>query len=341
MAREPDSLVIRRAVDRGEIPPVWLWSGPEDFLKDELFQRLADRVAGEGMGALNVSRYRAGNDPLDGILAACRTIPMLSPRRAVLIKDLEALGKSERETLAAYAAAPCPETALVLSGDRHPGDSFHKALVAAGAVQAVFWTPFESDTRKWVQIRFRDHGKRCDSETAQELIELCGGGGGRQVPLREVAPEIEKVALTIGVRDTVTADDLTVIARKADEKLLYAITERVTARDLPGALQSLDGALLFKDNTEVRIVANLMYTLVNIARVRDFLDAGLKPGEAQKAAGIWPKAWPDIERAARRYDRPALTRGLDALARADRILKSSPRNPRIVLEETLLTICTD
>jgi DNA polymerase-3 subunit delta len=339
MAREPDSLVVRRAVDRGEIPPVWLWSGPEDFLKEELFGKLAERVAGEGMGALNVNRYRAGDDSLDEILATCRTLPMLSARRAVLVKDLEKLGKTERESLLAYAADPAPETALVLAGERHPGDSFHKALGAAGAVPAVFWVPFEPDTRKWIQIRFRDHGKRCDSETAQELLEVCGGGGGNQVPLREVAPEIEKVALAVGERELVTADDLSVIARKADEKLLYAVTERVTARDLAGALRSLDGALLFKDNTEVRIVANLTYTLVNIAKVRDFLDAGLAPREAQKAAGIWPKIWPEIERAARRYDRRSLARGLDALARADRILKSSPRNPRTVLEETLLTIC--
>ncbi len=340
MAREPDSLKVRRAAEKGEAPPVWLWAGPEEYLKDELFALVARTVAGEAMGALNVSRFRAGDDALETVLSTCNTLPMLGDRRVVLLREVEALAKADRERLVAYAAAPCPETALVLTGERGTADSFHRALIEAGAVPAMFWIPFEADTRRWIQIKFREQGKQCSPETAQDLLELCGGGHGRQVPLREVAPEIEKVVLAVGDREAVAEQDLAVIGRRADEKLLYAITERTLAGDLPGALRALDGALLFKDNSEVRIVANLMYTLINVATAQDLLEAGLSGPEARKAMGAWPKAWPDLERAARRRPRSALTRGLDALAQADRTLKSSSRNPRLVLEETIITICS-
>jgi DNA polymerase III delta subunit len=193
-SRPPGSLEVRRAIDEGEIPPVWLWSGPENYLKDDLFRRLADKLVEPALASLNVNRYRAGQDDLEVVLATCLTLPMISDRRVVLLDEIEALGKGDRERLEAYVERPSPETALVLWGERGPRDSFHARLTqkkkppAVAAVSAVFWVPFENDTRRWVQIQFRDRGKTCDTAVAQALIERCGGGQGRQVPLRDIAP---------------------------------------------------------------------------------------------------------------------------------------------------------
>ncbi len=337
--RPPGSLQVRKAIDAGTIPPVWLWSGPEQFLKEELFRRLAEALVEPAMASLNVNRYRAGQDDLETILGSCATLPMLSERRAVLIDDIEALGRGDRDRLAAYVERPCPETALVLCGERGPRDSFHSRLAKAGAEQAVFWVPFENDTRKWVQIRFRDLGKTCDPAVALALIERCGGGHGRQVPLRDIAPEIEKVALGVGERAAIEPDDLEVICRKADEDLIYGIAGCVLKGDLPGALRALDGALLFKDNSSIRIVVTLTQRFTALGLVQDLMRSGLSGGEVQRAAGVWERDWAETERAARRIPPRALRRGLNALALADRTLKSSPKDPRVVLEETLAALC--
>ncbi len=337
--REPGSLDVRKAIEAGRIPPVWLWAGPEEYLKDELFALLAAKVVGRDLAALNVLRYRAGEEALDVVLAACRTLPMLSPRRAVLLRDIEKLGKADREKLAGYAAAPTEETRLVLAGEAGTQDSFARRLAGAGAAAAMFWIPFENETCRWIQIRFRDLGKRCDTATAHALLALCGGGFEQKVPLREVAPEIEKVALAVGDGDTVTEDDLGVIGRRADQGLLYEISGRVAARDLAGALRALDGALLFKDNTEIRIVVNLTHLFLNAGRARTLFDAGMPPDRAVRELKIWRQGWPDVERAARSFPPPDLERSIRVLAAADRTLKSSPKPSRLVLEEALVAIC--
>lgn len=334
-SKVPDSLAVRKAIDAGRVPPVWLWTGPEEYLKDDLFRHLAGRVVDEATAVMNVNRFRGGEDALDTVLGTCRTFPMLAARRAVLLRDLEKLSRSEREELAAYVAAPAPEAALVLFSSRPPNDSLNRRLAEAGAASAVFWIPFENQTRQWVQIRFRDLGKRCSPETAQALLEWCGGGDGQKVPLAAVAPEIEKVALALGDRAEVTEDDLGVIGRKADKDLLREVVSRVTRRDAAGALRALDGALLFRENHEVRVVATLTHRILNLSHTRSHLDAGL----GGRPSGMWPSEWPEIEAGVRRFDRARLNRALLALARADRTLKSSPKNVRIVLEETILTIC--
>jgi DNA polymerase-3 subunit delta len=334
--KPPGSLDVRRNIDVGTIPPVWLWSGEEEYLKDELFKQIAVRTVGEGMEAMNVSRFRGGEDAIDVILTTCRTLPMLSSHRAVLVKEIEKLSRAGQEELLAYAADPSPETSLVLAGKGDYRSAFHKHLIQAGAAPAMFWTPFESQTRQWIQIRFRDRGKQCDSEVALALLEQCGGGHGEKVSLQYVAPEIEKIALVMGERDTVSEKDLGVVGRKADEELRKEVVQRVTQRDIAGALRSLDGALLFRGNSEIRLVAMLTHRIINLARAKDWLAAGNR----ERPGGIWPGEWSEVEPALGRFDSAGLRRSLDALALADRILKSSPKNPRVVLEETIINICT-
>jgi DNA polymerase-3 subunit delta len=337
--RRPDSLVVRAAIDEGKIPPVWLWSGPEDFLKEELFARLAARLVPEGLESLNLNRFRAGEDPLDRILTTAATLPMMADRRVVLVRAVEALGRKERETLLAHVAAAGPETALVLATERGPRDSLCTRIAKAGAEARVFWTPFPEETIRWIALRFRDHGKTCEPRVAEALLRTCGGGFQGQVALREVAPEIEKVALHLGDRTAVGEEDLAVVGRRAEEEFLYRIGERVGERDLAGALHALDGALLFRANDPVRIVASLARLLRQVAALQDLRAAGVSPDEARKSLRIWPKEWDTLVAAVRRYPRADLEQGLVRLARVDRTLKSRPDDPRLLLERTLATLC--
>ena len=337
--RRPDSLVVRAAIDEGKVPPVWLWTGPEDFLKEELFDRLAAKLVPAGLEALNLNRFRAGEDSLERILTTAATLPMMAERRVILVRAVEALGRKEREILAAHVAGAGPETALVLATDRGPKDSLCARLAKAGADTRVFWTPFPEETIRWIGLRFRDHGKTCEPRVAEALLRACGGGFEGQVALREVAPEIEKVALNLGDRDAVREEDLVVIGRRAEEELLYRIGERVGERDLSGALHALDGALLFRANDPVRIVASLARLLRQVAALQDLRAAGVSAEEARRTLRVWPKEWDTLAAALRRFPREDLDRGIHRLAEVDRTLKSRADDPRLLLETTLATLC--
>ena len=82
--RKPDSLKIREAIDREAVPPVWLWTGPEDFLKEELFERLAGKLVGEDLAALNVNRYRGGHDPIEEVV---NTHPSVQASAVIGLQD--------------------------------------------------------------------------------------------------------------------------------------------------------------------------------------------------------------------------------------------------------------
>jgi DNA polymerase III delta subunit len=159
------------------------------------------------------------------------------------------------------------------------------------------------------------------------------------VPIGDIAPEIEKVALNLGDRKVVTPEATRVVARKAHEEVIWEITHRMTVRDLPGALRALDGALLFKENAPVRILFGLAAAFRQITLVRDLMNANVKGRELQTAAGVWRERWDGVRRGAEARTGADVRRGMVALAQAERVLKSQANDPRVVLELTLGEIC--
>lgn len=333
---------VRRAIDKDDMPPVWLWTGPEEYQKEELWLRLASKVVPEGLEAMNVARYRAKDDDVAAVVALCRTLPMLAARRAVLLRDVEGMTKSEEDLLVDYIHQPSPEAVLVLSGSRSPGEAKYKRLADAGAEAIVFWIPFERDTIAWIRQRFADLGKQCDGQVAQVLMQACGAAPGREkVALSELAPEIEKIALGMGSRAKVTEEDLGSIGRRIDEEHMRELTSALALGNTAGALRALDGILLFKGYDEVRVLANITHRILALMRVRDLMDQGMRREELARASGVWPSVFDEVERAARGWTGPGLRRGLELLACADRELKSSGKSSRLVLETALLRLIAE
>ena len=332
--RTPDSKSVRKDVEAGQWPLVWLWTGPESYLKREQFTRLAESIDPTG---LNVTRYKAGETELDPILVTCKTLPMLSEKRLVELSQIEALKRGERDQLAEYVSKAAPETLLILTTERGPRDSLNARLEKAGAKAAVFWTPFARDTLKWIQLRFKDLEKTCSPMIAESLFQTCGPG--EQIALSEIAPEIEKVAAAAGDRSEITEEDLSVIGYKTGSDQLQAVLDCVGRRDLAGALLALHDAMRFKENDPVRVVALLALRLQTVTQVQALMGSGASPSSIPKLAGIWPKEWPKIQRTAAEIPEDAVRACLSILADADRTLKSSPQEPRLVLEQALLNIC--
>src|SRR5438270_12678497 len=121
---------VRAQIASGAVGPVYLILGEDDLEKAALASEFADLVD-EGLRAFNVERIHAGDyttgdkllDGVGGIVAAARTLPMMVPRRVVVVLQAETLLTPKRESEAAARATeqldaifkqPEPTTTLVL-----------------------------------------------------------------------------------------------------------------------------------------------------------------------------------------------------------------------------------
>src|ERR1700704_3932667 len=121
---------VRKQIASGDTDPVYLLQGEDDVEKSALAAQFATLVD-EGLAAFNVDRVHAGDwtsgdrlsDGVADLIAAVRTLPMMSPRRVVVVSQAEVMLAPKRESDAAEGALeqfvsllekPEPMTTLVL-----------------------------------------------------------------------------------------------------------------------------------------------------------------------------------------------------------------------------------
>ena len=130
----PDE-AIKRA-ERGELLPVWLLSGEERLMRDLALVAITKAaLAGAAIADFNLDKFSAGDTPIDKILAATRTVPMMAKRRVVIIRGLERWDSASGDTgeedtgkalppldrLAEYAKAPVDSTCMILVAQKIDG----------------------------------------------------------------------------------------------------------------------------------------------------------------------------------------------------------------------------
>src|SRR6266550_351280 len=110
---------VRKQIASGQTDRIYLLVGEDDVEKSALaaeFSALVD----EGLHAFNVERIHAGEmttgdrlaEGVAEIVAAARTLPMMSPRRVVVVSQADALLMPKRESEGAARALAELETLL-------------------------------------------------------------------------------------------------------------------------------------------------------------------------------------------------------------------------------------
>src|SRR5439155_16232763 len=110
---------VRRQIKSGKTDSIYLLLGEDEVEKSALAAEFAELVD-EGLRAFNVERIQGGEmttgeklaDGVAGLVAAARTLPMMSPRRVVTVAQAELLLAPKRESEAATRALDALEALL-------------------------------------------------------------------------------------------------------------------------------------------------------------------------------------------------------------------------------------
>jgi DNA polymerase III delta subunit len=320
---------------------VVLLAGPERLFAEELIALAVARFVPPDFQVFNLNRYRAGQDDAETILNAAATLPMFCDRRVVVVMDADNFSRGENDRLAAYLGRPSPSTLLILvsseTGEKLP------AVLKKVPERYTLWRPFAKDGIAWALARAKELGHELPPPVAEELYALLAGeSGDGRASLSDLDIELQKICLSAGTRKKLATEDLRVVSRHAESRVLYQIESAVAERQIAPALAALDAALLFpRDNGPIRIVAMLGERFRKMLVAKDRMAAGY--GAAAVLAGMWfggPAGSAPFLRSVNLFTRAELSDAVRALARLDRALKTGQAEPdRLHLEAAIASIC--
>jgi len=254
------------------------------------------------------------------LVGTARTLPWMSPRRWILVKNL---GKAGKGPLAEYVRSPSSRTVLIVEASRKP-EGWPRI--------PVIQLDDRVDYAAWVIARARKEGFSIQRDAAGMLVELAG-----EDPLRLDA-ELEKLFLynldekRIGI-DSVL--DLTVESRQRD---IFELIAAMARRDRRKALVILQ-RLFAAGSAPPQILSMLYWNFRRLLVAREMLDEGRRFQEILKELKIW--SYRGKEKDIRRYSRRFLSGVLLRIRRTDRQTKTSSGSPQQLLETLIVDTCRD
>ncbi|NQT46740.1 MAG: DNA polymerase III subunit delta [Candidatus Omnitrophica bacterium] len=210
-------------------PGVYLFSGEEDFLKEEEIANLKRSLAAKNESS-DYQLFRAGERPLGDILDTARTIPFMGSVRLIILKGVERLSPAEKESTLSYIKKPSPHTYLILDAQTiKPSEAIYKTLRTASRSisfkRLVGW-----ELEKWIKESVSGRHKRIDAVAIVLLKENVGND------LRALSSAVDKLVTFVGDRGVITHSDVESLIGLSVESSVFGLTDRIGRRDLAAAL---------------------------------------------------------------------------------------------------------
>jgi DNA polymerase III delta subunit len=296
---------VRKQIAAGETGPLYLLVGADDVEKSAVAQEFAGLVE-EGLEAFNFERLYGGETNVDRLIESALLLPMMSPRRVIIVLEAEKLlipkreskaSEAEQERLEDFLKNPPLQTTIVLvCGPLDTRRRVVKLLLKDAQVVDCGTIEDSADAERWVKTRAARDKLPLDAGAVRALVARAGAD------LVRLRSGLERVALYALGQASITADDVQqAVPAAPDAQADFGVAKAIWRNDAKSALRELTLAL----------------------------DAGAVPvmmmGQLRAAAEKLPA--------------PRLKTAVAAVMRTDLALKSSGGDARVLLERLVVELC--
>ena len=279
-----------QSVKAGDIAPVYLFTGPEAYIKREALETLRAKLLPPGLEALN-------DATLEGVTAqqitdAAETMPMMCDRRVVTVRDWAPLlpGKAKNEEaetawMQKWLEDPPRSCALVFYMRQDPdGRKKLTALLKKKAAWVSFDPLSDAELSRWCARRLKPLGKRIAPAALNTLTYMAGR------ELTRLIGELDKlVAYLDEGRDEITEADVRAVVPASLEYNVFELLNSLLAGDMKKGQQTIN-SLLQGGQNPVGLLAMLTRQVRQMAHMKSALDAGETIQSVQERLQLHPYA---------------------------------------------------
>ena len=262
----------------------------------------------EGLRPFNLDRMYGAETKVDTLIEAARTLPMMVPRRIVIVHEAEKLLIPKRESQAAEADQgrleqflqnpPAHASVVFVCGPLDERRRVVKLLLKQAEVVDCGTIYDAADAERWVKRRAARDGGNLEPAALTTLVQRAG------LDLVRLRSGLERLLLYSMGQPTITADDVRQVVPAAPEAQVdFGIAKAIWRNDAADALREL--------------------------------------GLALEAGGVPYMLMGQLRAAAEKLPASRVPEAIEAVFRADLALKSSGGEPRVLLERLVVELCEE
>ena len=328
-----DSQKLYKDLEAKNLKPVYFLHGDEPYLLNGCVDSFKAAVLSEATMDFNYQLFYAGDADVTLIKDAVETLPVFTPYRLVIVKNLDDLKDAELQELESIITNQVTSTVLVLFAEKpDKRKKFYKTIFDL-AVCVEFKKPYPNQYPQWISHMCKIQGLKISNDAIHRLHRLVGNN------LTELQSQIFRIQDYLGEKTDIEVTDVNEVVSVSREESIFDFTDALGKRDRVLALEQLVN-LLDQGQNEHAIIALVARHMRILLSVRTGLDQGIGGAKLASIAGVAPYFIENYCTQAERWSVRKIEDSICVLHETDKALKSSPLSSHIWLENFVLKSCS-
>lgn len=283
--------------------PVYIFKGDEKYLKKEAVENFKKALLEKESEAFNFNVYDAGKCDLKEVVNTLRSVPFISGKRLVVLRDAAA-SIDEKNILVEYAKNPSRNSCLIIDISKEGLNSDFYGNIRRYAEEISFTPPKGGRLILWIQKEIKKRGKSISNDAAVLLSEI------KTDDQDGLVNEVEKLVSYIGKRSMVSMGDVEVITGGSVSQTIFELVDALSKKDAKAAL-IISNKLLKAGKAVPEFLGMIGWQIRKIKRVKD----------------------------RRVFTKKEADSAIEYLFEADREIKTGRIKPQDALEMLIIRIC--
>ena len=261
-----------------------------------------------------------------------RTLPFLTKRRIVALRNADKFISANREALERYFESPSPTGILVMTVVSWPNNTrLAKKLPGIGTLVTIEQPKGEEITRRLIDYARDAHSKGLDNRTAGLLIELAGDN------LTRLYTEIDKLATYAAAEKAITTAHVESLIGRNREFDAFEVIESCLQRKTGPAIERLRKMFAEDKAAEYTTIGAFAYHIRRLFTAKKMLDEGCSQYDVAGKARIFYNKEAHFA-LLKRLTLRQIGDQIQRLAETDYAIKRGQSQPRIAIEQFVLQL---
>lgn len=234
--------------------PIYVVAGKDKYLVASECDKIVDSLLSADEKAMGLSVCDPEKTEVSDLFDELRTLPFLSSRRVVIVKDAESFITNNRDALEKYFDSPSPSGSLILTVSTwRTNTKLAKKLKAVGTLRSVAELKRGSLAKYALDYAKTSNNKKLDLATANMIVELVGDEPGK------ICSEIDKLCVYASGSETITLKHVQELTQNNREFDLFAVVDSMTDGDTEKAIAKLRNMFTSDKTAAYRAVGGFAY----------------------------------------------------------------------------------
>lgn len=297
----------------GQFAPVYLLTGEENYYIDLLSDYFENQVIPEENRDFDQMVVYGRDVSMLTVVNLAQQVPVLSPKKLVLVKEAQDIKKEEWEVLASYLDAPSSLTILVFCYRHKSLDKRSKAYKAIDKTGVVYEHKklYDNQVPSWILAQVSAAGYQITERGALLLSESLGND------LAKISNELSKLYISTPVGSTITEEIMERNIGISKDYNVFELQNAIGRRDVLKCNQIINHFAANPKENPIQMVLPQLYKYVVNAMIYIQNVDSMSQADLAKTLGISPFFIKDYAVVARNFTLGKLASCIGYIHQAD------------------------